>query len=178
MSLKLFLPVCLLVFMIGCSVKPVTDGVHTVLPKFGTRATVWGNDLRALHTTATWLKKNNLEILDWAVLSTKNSNQLFHDTHSLEDEKTILKQAQKYQIDLVVFVERTGELRAPLISVRGVDAKSARVLWSGSARYPNFINHPLSHSVITLTCQALATAWGLREPGTQSSSSEQTKCEL
>ncbi len=171
----------LLVLMLlgsGCSVKPVTDGMHAILPDLGTRTTVWGNDPRAIQLTATWLKKRDLELIDSALLHGKTTNHLFYHKHSFEDEQAVLQQAQAQNIPLVVFVERTGDIRAPFISVKGVDSITARILWSGNARYPKFVNSPLSHLVVDLTCQALATAWGFREPGTQSSMSNQEMCEI
>ena len=168
----------LVVLNTGCSVKPVTDGMHAILPEAGTRTTVWGNDLRAIQLTATWLKKRDLELIDSALLHGEKTDHLFNHKHSFADEQAVLQQAQAHNIPLVVFVERAGDLRAPFVSVKGVDSITARSLWSGSARYPTFVTRPLSHLIVDLTCQALATAWGFRAPGTQSFLSNQEMCEI
>jgi hypothetical protein len=149
-----------------------------VLPKFGTRTTVWGNDLRAIQLATTWLKKRNLDVIDSALLVGESTNHLFHNTHTFEDEQAVLRQARTRDIALLVFVDRTGDLRAPFISVRGVDSITARVLWSGLARYPKFVNAPVGHLIVDLTCQALATAWGFREPGSEFFTSSQEMCEI
>ncbi len=157
----------IIVSSLGCSATPVTDGMHTVLPEFSTRATVWGNDLRAIHLASTWLKKRNLEVIDSALLHSTETNHLFHHNHTFQDEQTVLQEADAHNIELVVFVDRTGDIRAPFISVKGVDSTTARILWSGVARYPKFVNAPIGHLIADLTCQALATAWGFSEPGDQ-----------
>jgi hypothetical protein len=51
-----------------------------------------------------------------------------------------------------------------MVSVRGVDVETARILWSGYARYPDYVKRPFSDLLVTLTCHALAMAWG-RECG-------------
>ena len=176
--LEMIALVLLVMVSAGCSVKPVTDGMHVMLPEAGTRTTVWGNDMRAIQLAATWLKKRDLEIIDSALLHGKTTNHLFNHKHSFADEQAVLQQAQAHNIPLVVFVERTGDLRAPFLAVKGVDSITARILWSGNARYPSFLNSPLSHLIVNLTCQSLATAWGFREPGTLSSLSNQDMCEI
>jgi hypothetical protein len=78
----------------------------------------------------------------------------------------------------VVFVDRGGDDRAPMISVRGVQTESGRVHWSGTARYDTFETRPPKDTLANLTCQALATAWGLREPGTKWFTSSQAMCAI
>ena len=50
------------------------------------------------------------------------------------------------------------------VSVRGVNVQTSEVAWSGTARYPKPISG-IEDALTRLTCQALATAWGLRPPG-------------
>lgn len=55
--------------------------------------------------------------------------------HMLKDEAAIVQTAQKMGVQEVVFVDWGGDDRVPMISVRGVQAESGRVHWSGTARY-------------------------------------------
>ena len=50
-------------------------------------------------------------------------------------------------------------------SIRAVDLESGKIRWTGSAHYRDMRIKEPGDSSMTLTCQALATAWGFREPG-------------
>jgi len=64
-----------------------------------------------------------------------------------------------------VFVNRSGDRRAPSVSVRGVEVKTNQVAWIGSGRYADYLKDPEDDILAKLTCQALATAWGYRPAG-------------
>jgi hypothetical protein len=83
----------------------------------------------------------------------------------LTDEAAILRGAKQADVDEVVFVEYSGDVRAPMVSVKAVSSDTNRIRWSGSARFTQYGKRPLNHSLATLTCHALATAWGYRSPG-------------
>ena len=58
------------------------------------------------------------------------------------------------------------------VSVRGVDVETSEVLWTGNARYPQQTGGGPEDTLMKLTCQALATAWGFRPAGDQAISSQ------
>ena len=62
----------------------------------------------------------------------------------------------------MVFADRVGDSRPPMVSVRGVDISNGRILMSGSARYESFEALPSNDSLSILTDQALMSAWGIQ----------------
>jgi hypothetical protein len=97
-------------------------------------------------------------------------------THTLKDEAAILQTAKKMGVQEVVFLDRGGDARAPMISVRGVEVPTGRVSWSGSARYASFETRPTKDALALLTCEALATVWGFRPAGTKWFLSSEKMC--
>lgn len=168
--------VMLLLVMCGC--VPVTNGFHAELPKRTTTTIVWGDDLSAVGTATTWLQRQGLAVIERSLLAAMPDIENIDLTHTLKDEVTIFQTAKKVGVQEVVFVDRGGDDRAPMISVRGVQTESGRVRWSGTARYDTFETRPPKDTLANLTCQALATAWGLREPGTKWFTSSQKMCEI
>jgi hypothetical protein len=84
--------------------------------------------------------------------------------------------AQNVEADFVLFLDREeskdGALVEPRcndqfyvdVAVRGVLVRTGVVVWRGNAHYPQCVD--LSRRTFqSLTCQALATAWGLRPSG-------------
>ncbi|WP_454063730.1 hypothetical protein [Candidatus Nitrospira salsa] len=154
----------LLLLMTGCTL-PITDGYHHELPNSKTQVIVWGNHPAVVETTTTWLQKHGLLTLDPTTIGETLKTKDIRWTHTFQDERSILKAAQELGVQEVVFANRYGDRRAPSVSVRGVDAKTNRLLWIGSGRYPEYLTQPENDIVTKLTCQALATAWGYRLPG-------------
>ena len=60
-----------------------------------------------------------------------------------------------------MFIDTTSSA----VSIRAVDLESGKIRWTGSAHYRDMRIKEPGDSSMTLTCQALATAWGFREPG-------------
>jgi hypothetical protein len=75
-------------------------------------------------------------------------------------DATVLKAAKGLGVKTVVFITQSGDVRAPIVAVRGVDVETMQILWSGSARYPEYMKRPFSDLLVNLTCEALAAAWG------------------
>jgi hypothetical protein len=170
-------PGVMLLLVMGSCV-PVTNGFHAELPKRATATIVWGDDLSAVGTATIWLQRQGLAVTERSLLAAMPDIENTDLTHTLKDEVTILQTAKKLGVQEVVFVHRGGDDRAPMISVRGVQAESGRVHWSGTARYDTFKTRPPKDTLANLTCQSLATAWGLREPGTKWFISSQKMCEI
>ena len=154
-----------LVLMTGCAPVPITDGFHHGLPKAGTRIIVWGNHHTVVETTTTWLKKRGLLALDPASVGKVIEQSDLKWVHTFKDELAILHAAKDLGAEQAIFVNRSGDRRAPSVSVRGVQVKSNQVMWIGSGRYADYLKDPENDILAKLTCQALATAWGYRPAG-------------
>lgn len=164
----------MLVFIAGC--VPVTDGFRHDLPTKDTLTIVWGDDVSAVGMATTWLQKRGLSVLERSLLYANLETDNLELTHTLKDEAAILQIAKKMEVQEVVFVDRGGDARAPMISVRGVEVQTGRISWSGSARYATFENRPTKDAVALLTCEALATVWGFRPAGTKWFLSSEKMC--
>ena len=165
-----------IMLLAACCHPPVTDGFLADLPKPGTPTIVWGNDASAVGVATTWLQKRGLSIIERSTLAIDVDTDGTNVAHTLLDEAEILKAAKQHAVEEVVFVDRGGDYRAPMITVRGVRMESGRVHWSGSARYATFENRPPKDTLANLTCQALATAWNFRPPGTKCFTSSEAMC--
>lgn len=172
------------IFLAGCSAAPVTDGYQRELPKPGTRTLVWGNDMSTITTASTWLQRRGLSIVERSslvqYLGSEDAEGLIRtmdESRTLKEEVAILQAARKAGVQEVVFADRTGDNRAPMVSVRGLRADSGQVYWSGSARYAEYEVRPLKHALANLTCEALATAWRFRAPGTSRSADSEEMCD-
>jgi len=165
-----------IMLLAACSYAPVTDGFLTDLPKPGTPTIVWGNDSSAVGVATTWLQKRGLSIIERSTLAIDIDRERAAAAHTLLDEAVILQTAKNNAVQEVVFVDSGGDYRAPMITVRGVHMESGRVHWSGSARYTTFKTRPPKDTLADLTCQALATAWNFRPPGTKWFTSSEAMC--
>lgn len=160
----------------ACSSPPVTDGFLIDLPKPATPTIVWGNDPSAVGVATTWLQRRGLSIIEPSTLAVYAERERTEVAHTLLDEAEIIQAAKKLGVQEVVFVDRGGDYRAPMVAVRGVHIESGRVHWSGSARYSTFETRPPKDALANLTCQALATAWNFRPPGTKWFISSEAMC--
>ncbi|WP_455389796.1 hypothetical protein [Petrachloros mirabilis] len=165
-----------IMLLTACSYPPVTDGFLTELPKPGTTTIVWGNDSSAVGVATTWLQKRGMSIIERSTLAIDVDIEGTNVAHTLLDEVAILKAAKQHAVEEVVFVDRGGDNRAPMITVRGVNMQSGRIHWSGSARYTTFKTRPPKDTLADLTCQALATAWNFRPPGSKWFKSSEAMC--
>lgn len=164
----------MMVFFAGC--VPVTDGFRQDLPAKDALTIVWGEDVSAVGMATTWLQKRGLSVLDRSLLYTNLETENVELMHTLKDEAVILQTAKKMDVQEVVFIDRGGDSRAPMISVRGVEVETGRVSWSGSARYATFETRPTKDALALLTCEALATVWGYRPTGTKWFLSSEKMC--
>jgi hypothetical protein len=178
MRLRKFEAGWVILLLTGCASAPVTDGYHADLPKPGTQTIVWGNDVSAVGIATTWLQKRGLAVIERNRLALDLNANNIQLTNTHRDEPTLLEAAKKLQVSEIVFVDRGGDDRAPMITVRGVSVESGWVTWSGSARYATFETRPPKDALANLTCEALATAWDFRRPGQRGFTSSQSMCEV
>ncbi len=149
----------------ACGTAPITDGAHSSLPSADSVAIVWGGHPVVADTMSIWLHKRGIVSIEKASLEQALKAQGVVLTNSTDDQSIIVKFAKTLNADLVVFGDVDQEIRAPMVSVRGFNVDSNKVAWEGSAHYDQYISIPLNDALVNLTCQALATAWGLRDTG-------------
>jgi len=143
---------------------------------------VWGTEPESVKSLKTWLLKQRIPLIDDVKL-----NQLAHEKglHQPVSNPDVLKLAKTLGANQVVFVDadiyqsRRDEMLSFLgqstmykasLFVRALNAETGEIDWSGKAQSTeDFTN--LSEGIHQLTCHALATAWGLRAPGTATASS-------
>lgn len=158
-----------------------TDGSYLRLPDNSTRALVWGTEPESLKSLKTWLLKQHIPLIDDVKLNQLANEKGLHQPVSNPD---VLKLAKSLGANQVIFVDadvyksqRDGMLSLGQslifkvsIFVRALNAETGEIDWSGKAQSTEpFTN--LTEGIHQLTCHALATAWGLRSPGTATASS-------
>jgi hypothetical protein len=141
----------ILCFLGACQEIPATYGSHQRLPAAPDRVLVVGNQSSAVSAAITWLQSRGLSAvgtpMPWEMPAA---------------EAILANQAHDLKAQAIVWVEQSGDLRAPMISVRGVDVDSREVLWSGHARATAYRSVPVANRIAQLTCHALNAAWGER----------------
>lgn len=171
---------CLLLVVQGCpptappaSVRfPITYGSHTALPPAQQRILLWGEP-RLTDVAVEWLRSHHYASI---LVPEKHSFPATHVSEGVSDRKTALVAAENRKAEVVLLLEleesQEGALLEPHcgslfhvgVEVRGLSVESGDTLLRGHAHYPHCV--ALSDTTIrSLTCQALATAWGYRPSG-------------
>ena len=180
-----FLLVC---FIAGCKSystieTPITDGYHSKLPSPYTRAVVWGTRSDTVQSVSTWLLKKGILVVDQTKLMQAAADQKVSINGYQYLETDVLRTAKLVGARLVVFANaevgswevlgidyglpRNMKVYSGTISLRAVDVNTGEIEWSGKAQSSDRFNN-LEEGISQLTCHALATAWGLRNPGNTS----------
>lgn len=141
---------------------PTVSGFPGAQPRNIKSVVVWGNDDRTADAAALWLKEHGLKVTGRGKLQETLAENTANDPSALIDESSVLAAASQVGADAVVFAERMGDVRPPMVSVKGVDARNGRVIWSGDARYDTFYGLPNTETMSLLTDHALMTSWGLQ----------------
>jgi len=152
---------CGIFLLIGCAsvAQPLTEGFHRELPPPHTIAVVWGSQPTVVAAATTWLLQQGLIVIEQSKLQ-EILAEAPHPEMPVAKDATVLKAAKGLGAKIVVFITQSGDVRAPIVAVRGVDVETTQILWSGSAHYPEYMIRPFSDLVVNLTCEALAAAWG------------------
>lgn len=151
---------------------PITSGSHETLPSSREGILVWGEE-PLTQAAVEWLIAHHYAAI---IRPEAEFSQDKEQSHTFSDRKLALSVAQKMEADFVLFLDREeskyGALVEPRcddqfyvdVTVRGVSVPTDAVVWRGNAHYPHCVD--LSRGTFqSLTCQALATAWGLRPSG-------------
>lgn len=177
--------IMLLVLTAGCHGYshleiPTTDGFHSKLPAPYTRAVVWGGRPDTVQSASTWLLKRGLLVVDQTKLLQAAADQKVSLTGYQYLETDVLRMAKLVGARLVVFSNaevgswealdwsagfpHSQRVYSATISLRAVDVNTGEIEWSGKAQSPERFSN-IEEGISQLTCHALATAWGMRNPG-------------
>jgi len=140
---------------------PITDGFHTRLSPRSTTVVIVGSNSSANNAATIWLQKRGLSILERTQLDRVITEQQFRLIHSSDEEDMLLRAGRMLGASEMVFVDSTPTS----VAVRSVDLESGKIGWTGSAHYRDKRMSEQGDGNMKLTCQALATAWGFRQPG-------------
>lgn len=159
---------------------PTTDGFHAKLPSPYTRAVVWGGRPDTVQSVSTWLLKKGILVVDQAKVLQAAADQKVSLSGYQYLETDVLRMAKLVGARLVVFANaevgswevvgwdsglpRNQRVYAATISLRAVDVNTGEIEWSGKAQSTERFGN-LEDGITVLACHALATAWGLRNPG-------------
>jgi hypothetical protein len=160
---------------------PTTDGFHAKLPSPYTRAVVWGGRADTVQSVSTWLLKKGILVVDQAKVLQAAADQKVSLSGFQYIETDVLRTAKLVGARLVVFANaevgswevvswdsalpHNQKVYAATINLRAVDVNTGEIEWSGKAQSTDRFGN-LEDGITVLTCHALATAWGLRNPGT------------
>jgi hypothetical protein len=160
---------------------PVTQtdgsGSSVNIPNTSTKAVVWGTRPEAVQSLTTWLLKRGVTLVDDVKINQMASDTHLHQPLSNSDIFKLAKSAGAKQvifIDADVSTWRVSGLESAFgqsptvytasVFIRALDAGTGEIYWNGKAHSTDRFTN-LTEGMHQLTCQALATAWGLREPG-------------
>jgi len=147
---------------------PITSGSHTILPTAQQRILIWAEP-PLTDVAVEWLRSHqytNIQIPDTGPF---RAAQVSHNFAALAV-------AKETKAEFVLFLEREESKEGALIepqcgplfyvsvAVRGLSVESGDTVLRGRAYYPHCVD--LSEKTSrSLTCQAIATAWGFRPSG-------------
>ena len=174
--------IALVVTLNGCHIynsypATQTDGSGSSLktPNTSTKAIVWGDRPEAVQSLTTWLLKRGFTLIDGVKL-----NQLASEALVRPSNADIPKLAKIAGAKQVIFIDADvsrlpgtdvetvlGQSRSnytAAVFIRALDVETGEIQWNGKAHSTDKFTN-LTEGIHQLTCHALATAWGLREPG-------------
>ena len=159
---------------------PTTDGFHSKLPSPYTRAVVWGGRPDTVQSASTWLLKKGVLVVDQTKVLQAAADQKVSLTGYQYLETDVLRMAKLVGARLVVFSNaevgswealdwssgfpHNRRVYSATVALRAVDVNTGEIEWSGKAQSTERFSN-IEEGVSLLTCHALATAWGLRNPG-------------
>lgn len=180
LAIKLSCLLSVVLLLQGCPAKPppsgvrfpITSGSHTSLPSPHQRILIWG-DPSLTKVAAEWLSSHHYASL---LIPHSGPRQPPQVLHTSSDREAALAVAKEMNAELVLLLDREdsqegaliephcGPLFSVSVNVRGLSVDSGNTALRGSAHYPHCVD--LSDEIFrSLTCQALATAWGFRPSG-------------
>ncbi|WP_455244178.1 hypothetical protein [Petrachloros mirabilis] len=143
-----------LLFWVGCTPSPLSNGTFKQLPTSETPLIVWGHQPAVVNPAVLWFRAQGVPVIESSVVREYLLKHADHET-VMFDESAVLEAARAMHASQVAFVSQAGDLRAPAVFVRGVDVSTGEVVWIGTSRYSRFASDPVPHTLGLLTCHAL-----------------------
>lgn len=178
-TLHVFVILTILLLLAGCPKAPpsgvrfpITSGSHHALPTAQQRILLWG-DPALTAIAAEWLRSHHYTSV---LLPDKGSFRAYQVSRGLSDRKTALAVAKDMRAEFVLLLDREqskegallesqcGALFAVNVTVQAFSVESGAAVLRGNAHYPHCVDLG-GETFRSLTCQALATAWGFRPSG-------------
>lgn len=170
--------------LVGCSSYPITEGSHQTLPRQNQRVAVVGAYPSATGMAVKWLAHHGVVPVEASRTRPAPPDRAAEARELRKNAEARQRLARDSSADYLLVVETPqieGEEGAPYlgpsgigssptiwyharVTIEGYRADTGESVWSGSAFYPNVYEY-LDEGLKELTCQALATAWGLRPSG-------------
>lgn len=151
---------------------PITSGSHSIVPTAQQRILIWADPPLA-EVAMEWLTSHHYADI---LLPERSPFHIMDVSHRFSDRVATMTLAREMNAELVLFVEsedsKDGALIEPScrtlfyvnVDVRGLLVQSGDVVLRANAHYPHCVDLG-SGTLRSLTCQALATAWGYRPSG-------------
>lgn len=156
-----------------------TDGSGSSVksPNASTKAVVWGTRPEAVQSLTTWLLKRGVTLIADVKMNQLASEALLRQSPSISDIFKLAKSAGAKQIFFIdadvspwpgsdiesIFGQNRISYTASVF-IRALDTETGEIQWTGNAHSTDKFTN-LKEGFHQLTCHALATAWGLRQPG-------------
>ena len=156
-----------------------TDGAGPAVKilNSSSKAVVWGTRPEAVQSLTTWLLKRGFTLVDDVKMHQMASDARLPQPLSNGE---IFKLAKLVGAKQVIFINanvspmavsefeaafgRSPTVYTASVFIRALDTETGEIQWSGKAHSTDKFTN-LTEGMHQLTCHALATAWGLREPG-------------
>ncbi len=180
-------------FLTGCvarhsTIWPVTNGSHEELPQPQARLLLLGDDRIVSLTAAHWLQQRGLDVVLKSrvhrLLHTQHTHPLLMSMDAADLAELGKRAGAQWVVVAESDYETIGDMRAGAhhhgegdvlptlfsasVRIRGLATATTAVEWKGQAEFL-FLGlvstHRWDEAFHSLTCQALATAWGFRPPG-------------
>jgi hypothetical protein len=176
---QLFGILSVLILLTGCPKAPpsgvrfpITSGSHRILPTAQDRILLYGDPV-LIDIGAEWLRSHHYSNI---LLPDKSPFRSQEVSHGSSNRKAALAVATDMRAEFVLLLEREeskeGTLLEPQcgaffsvdVSVQALAVGSGATVLRGNAHYPHCVDLG-GETYRSLTCQALATAWGFRPSG-------------
>ncbi len=158
-----------------------TDGSYVRIPNASIKAAVWGTHPEAVQSLTTWLLKRGLILIDDVKMRQIASDTRLNYPGVPVSNTDVFKLGKMAGAKQVIFVDadvstwrangiesvfgQSPNVYTGSLFIRALDAETGEILWNGKALSTDKFTN-LTEGIHLLTCNALATAWGLRQPGT------------
>lgn len=144
---------------------PITSGSHTLLPSERQRILIWGDPILT-RMAEEWLRSHHYTniLLQPQISSTSSYRQNAFAFAVKENAEFVLILDGETLKEGSIIHPNCGTLFNISVDVQGLSVERGGSVLQGNAHYPHCVEHN-DQTFQSLSCQALATAWGFRSSG-------------